>query len=148
MTPAILVIEDDAGVGALIHAVLSRSGRLVLRAQTGREAMELACLHRDQITLILSDVILDDESCQRTIGELRETCPAARVLLLSGFPLDILLERQFLDSATVQTDGTFFLQKPFSPKDLLEHVQSILPARQGAGAGVERAEGAVRYAAH
>jgi CheY-like chemotaxis protein len=148
MKPAILLIEDDAGVAALIQAVLSRSGQLVVQAQTGPEAIRLAGMHRDRIALILSDVMLEHESCQRTIGELREACPSARVLLLSGYPLDILLERRLLDSAMFESESTVFLQKPFLPKDLLQHVQSLVPVHEMEGVAIDRADGVARYAAH
>lgn len=55
--------------------------------------------------------------------QVRQDCPAVRVLYISGYTADALGLRGVLDRDTP------LLQKPFGPKTLLQKVREMLGAR-------------------
>ncbi|HUP88864.1 MAG TPA: PAS domain S-box protein [Longimicrobiales bacterium] len=116
----ILVAEDEDAVRSLASRILRKRGYNVLEAKNGVEAMELARAHRGTIDLLLTDVImpvLGGRELGERLGELR---PGTKVLFMSGYTDDALLQRGVL-----QGDGQF-LEKPFSPEGLAAKIREVL----------------------
>jgi CheY-like chemotaxis protein len=122
----ILLLEDNCAISRLLCSVLQRQGYTVLVAFNGAEAVRIAQLHKRAVDLLLSDVVLRNETAASVVAGLRELCPEARVLFLSGFNLEDLLQRGLLDRDLMADGSAFFLQKPFSPDVLIRAVEGVL----------------------
>lgn len=116
----ILVVEDEEMVRNLTRSVLEEAGYRVLTASNGDEALELALRHGDSIHLILADVILPGAGGPEIVERARPLVPGLRVLFMSGYAED-LISHQGTDFDMPQ-----FLQKPFTPTELVTKVREIL----------------------
>ncbi len=118
----VLVVEDDGPVRALARRTLQRRGYRVLEADRPSGAMEVAGWETGPIHLLLSDVVLPEESGYRLASRLQGIRPGLRVLFMSGYTGGHLGEEGTpLDSRT-------FLAKPFAPEALLAKVREVLDA--------------------
>jgi PAS domain S-box-containing protein len=117
----ILLIEDDAAVRRLTTRVLSSFGYQILSAADGQEALMLTReLPPNSVHLLLTDIVMPGISGQDVRLKVIEQHPSMRVLYMSGYTDTMVVQH-----ATV-ADGTPFLQKPFTPRVLLERVRTVL----------------------
>ncbi|HJQ20655.1 MAG TPA: response regulator, partial [Gemmatimonadaceae bacterium] len=112
----VLLVEDEAAVRALARRVLQRAGYQVLDAATPQDAIRIAGERRNDITLVVSDVVMPQMSGPQLVERLRELCPRARVLYISGYTDDEVIGRGLANAATS------LLQKPFSAQQLVQRV--------------------------
>jgi signal transduction histidine kinase/ActR/RegA family two-component response regulator len=128
-TETILLVEDDESLRHLTARVLRDAGYTVLDTRTPTEAVLTGAHHGGCIDLLLTDVVMPEMS-GRTVAELlTKQRPGLRVLFMSGYTDDDVVRRGIL------TTGTEFLQKPFNPPELLQHVRAVLDDRQDTGRG-------------
>ncbi len=124
VTPAtpILLIEDDPGVARVVAETLTGAGYLVHTAGCGDEAEELWLQHRDDIALLVSDVVMPGRSGPDLAHQFRVDRPDLPVLFVTGHAPDWVSER-----GVEITDP--ILEKPFSAAQLLDAV-SLHAARR------------------
>tara|TARA_Y100001934_G_scaffold282716_1_gene397900 strand:+ start:522 stop:1628 length:1107 start_codon:yes stop_codon:yes gene_type:complete len=73
-TETILVVEDDVPVPCSLLALLRRAGYGALEAGDGPEALEIWSEHRDEIDLLVSDMIMPGRMSDRDlVTEIRKT---------------------------------------------------------------------------
>ena len=121
--PTILVLENDPVRRQIIGFVLrKRGGYTVLEAGTTPEAMTDS--RRYQIDLAVIDAATRDAYAggRATARQLTKICPGLRFLFVSGYPLDLLAAKGFL-----QCDDPF-LSRPFTPQQLLARIEELLAA--------------------
>lgn len=117
----ILLVEDDALVRRVTHAMLTRLGYRVLAASGARDAGELIRGERE-VALLMTDVVMPHTSGPELAQELTRQRPGLKVLFVSGHGADILGERGVLSS------GVCYLQKPFTEGELAEKLREVLGA--------------------
>jgi len=122
----ILLLEDDHTISKLLCFVLQSQGYTVLEASNSSEAIRIGQLHERAVDLLLCDVVLRTETSASAVAGLRELCPEARVLFLSGFALEGLFQDGLLEPGIMADGSASFLQKPFLPDVLLRAVESVL----------------------
>jgi CheY-like chemotaxis protein len=113
-------VEDEDAVRAVAKSALRRLGYTVLDAAGGRQALDLASRHSGSIHLLLTDVVMPDLSGPELAREVTTTQPAVRVLFVSGYTDDAIVQHGVLDQ------GSAFLQKPFTPASLARKVREVL----------------------
>ncbi|MFO1512550.1 MAG: PAS domain S-box protein [Verrucomicrobiota bacterium] len=117
----ILLVEDEQSLRVLTRNVLTRLGYRVLEATTGVTALEVWREHRDQIRLLLTDLVMPDGMTGRELAEqLVEADPKLKVIYTSGYSRDIAG-----NNFTLQ-DGVNFLSKPFQAAKLAQTVRNCL----------------------
>jgi CheY-like chemotaxis protein len=116
----ILVIEDNARVRELARLALQQRGYVVLEAENGREALQVAARHPGSIHLLLVDVVLPGLSGMAVVKQLAQMHPGPKTLFMSGYADETIAYHGLLES------GAALLQKPFSPIDLARKVRSLL----------------------
>jgi PAS domain S-box-containing protein len=118
----VLLVEDEDGVRALIRQVLHRNGYTVLQASHGGEALLLCERHEGKIDLLLTDVVLTQMSGTELAQRLLQIRPDMRVLYMSGYTDEAIVQHGVL------SPGTSFLQKPFTNEFLARKVREVLDA--------------------
>jgi two-component system, cell cycle sensor histidine kinase and response regulator CckA len=122
-TGTILLVEDEDAVRAFAAKALERKGYTVLAAASGDEALELMEEHKDDITILVTDVVMPNMDGPTLAIKVREQRPDLPVLFMSGYAEEQL--RKSLSSA-FDTAHVSFLPKPFSLKDLVQTVKDVL----------------------
>ncbi|HEY0303761.1 MAG TPA: PAS domain S-box protein, partial [Longimicrobiales bacterium] len=120
-TTTILVAEDETAVRALTCRILRKQGYQVLEARDGREAVEVAEEYAGDIHLLVTDVIMPNVGGRELSEKLVRLKPHVKVLFMSGYTDDQLLQRGVLQSGTGN-----FLEKPFTPDALARKVREVL----------------------
>jgi len=138
----VLLVEDDAAVRGLARDVLESAGYRLITACDGAEAMALASQYTSRIDLILTDVVMPGLGGRETAEWIERARPDIRTLFMSGYTDDTVIRAGGL------APGASFLQKPFSPDDLLARVRQVLdgmpPTRAVARAAATRRRAAPR----
>ncbi len=117
----ILLAEDDSAVRISTRITLERQGYRVLEAANAAEAIRLWPLHRDEVSLLLTDLVMPGgTSGQQLAQRLREENAELKVIFTSGYSADIA-------GRELRSPGDWnFVQKPFLPEDLLKAVRGCL----------------------
>ena len=116
----VLLVEDEQAVRSLSRALLERAGYQVLDAADPREAEEVFRQHADRIDLLVTDVIMPGSSGPALFGRLSVERPNLRVLYMSGYTDDAIVQHAGLPANMV------FLQKPFTAHGLMCKVREAL----------------------
>jgi PAS domain S-box-containing protein len=116
----ILLVEDEEAVRRLARRVLEGVGYRVLEAANGMEALQLIRRWQGDLDLVITDVIMPGMSGQELSAQLRRERPWLRILYVSGYTDDAILQHGTL------LPNTAFLQKPFSPTSLAQGVREVL----------------------
>ena len=120
----ILVAEDNPEVMQLMREALQQYGYSVIEAGDGAAAVETYKKHR-HIDLVILDSVMPKKNGREVFEEIRRMNPHLRVLFISGYTKDVMLEKGF-------EEKTFdFITKPLSLNTLLQKIREILN-RQGA----------------
>lgn len=120
----ILVVEDELAVRELVRELLRQHGYRVLEAGSGPQALEIWRQHRDEIALLLTDVVMPEALNGRELAErLCAERPELKVIFTSGYSADVLGREHLLER------GIRYVQKPFHPKALVQAVRDCLDGR-------------------
>jgi two-component system cell cycle sensor histidine kinase/response regulator CckA len=119
-TETILVTEDEETVRRVTSVVLRRYGYQVLTASDGHNARLIAAEHPGPIHLLLTDIVMPGGISGVELADLLQAeRPEIEVLYMSGYAEEIALRQNPISPER-------FLQKPFTPNELIEKVQGIL----------------------
>jgi two-component system, cell cycle sensor histidine kinase and response regulator CckA len=118
----ILVVEDQEPVRRLTRKVLETQGYAVLAAADGPEALRVAEHHPGTIHILVTDVVMPGMSGREVGRRLAAGRPEMKVLYLSGYADDSIVQHGVLEP------GLAFLQKPFAPETLARRVREVLDA--------------------
>ncbi len=120
---SILIIEDDRAVRDTTVRLLSRAGFQVCAAED--RASALAALSRTaKIDLVVTDVIMPEQSGPELVRVLRQQRPDLAALYVSGYAGEALHEH-----GLSQDDA--FLQKPYAPSVLISRIRELVARREG-----------------
>jgi DNA-binding response OmpR family regulator len=121
MTPAVLLIDDNAVQAATRQTILKRAGYFVIAALNPRRALDQFQNERfpEKIGLVITDHMMPEMSGSQFVRELRVTHPTVPVLVISG-----------LEEAEEEYAGlnVLFRLKPLLPDKLLASVNSLIHA--------------------
>jgi CheY-like chemotaxis protein len=121
---AVLVVDDDASVRALLAMILEQSGLRVLSAPDGHAAAEL--LRREpEIGLALLDVKMPGLDGPGTLALLRKIEPSLKCCFVTGEPGLYSVPKLLSLGAKAVFD------KPFLLPDMVQAVRELLEGGQG-----------------
>ncbi len=124
MSGTVLLVEDEPGVRSFSAQVLEDMGYEVLTAGSGEEALDLALSLKRPIDVLVTDVVMPGMNGRVLAERLRAIEPGIAVLYMSRYADDMVLR------AGVMTQGSAFLQKPFTPEDLTERLRAMVRAKE------------------
>jgi CheY-like chemotaxis protein len=117
----ILLVEDEQSLRVLVRNVLTRLGYRVLEATTGNTAIDVWRENRQEIKLLLTDLVMPDGMTGKQLADaLVKEDPTLKVIFSSGYSRDIA------GQGFVLQDGVNFLSKPFQAAKLAETVRNSL----------------------
>ena len=119
-TETILIAEDDEPVRKLTKETLERAGYKVIDAVDGDDAMEKFMEHKDEIQLLLLDVIMPKRNGREVYDEIRKIRPEVRVIFVSGYPADFIATKGIIE------EGLNYIAKPLPPNQLLKKIREAL----------------------
>ena len=115
----VLLVEDDQTVRELVRDVLRRNHYAVIDVPSSAEALRFCQREEVVIDLVLADVVMPELSGPELVRAVQATSPGTRMLFMTGYGEKAQL---LIGSDTV------CLQKPFTPRVLLERVREVLDA--------------------
>lgn len=128
----ILIIDDQPAVRTVVRKVLERHEHEVVEEGHGQTALDR--LSGEPADVVITDVFMPEMDGIDFLLQVRDTCPGARVIVMSGGGL--LAKNEVLaDADALGADAT--LAKPFSAQDLVDTVGRVLamPAGEPEGDG-------------
>jgi DNA-binding response OmpR family regulator len=114
---AVLVVDDDADVRALVCELLARAGYSVSEAPNGREALRL--LYDGRPDLIVLDVSMPELDGWATLERIRELSDVP-VVMLSALGAELEKVR------ALRAGADDYVTKPFGRQELLARVETVL----------------------
>jgi two-component system, cell cycle sensor histidine kinase and response regulator CckA len=121
-TETILLVEDDNDVRTIAAEILRVSGYAIIEAEDGEAAVRKYREHRDSIDLLVLDVVMPGKNGKEVYEEIREMTPSVRVIFMSGYTGDIVLDRG------IGHGTTDYISKPLSADELLKRIREALDA--------------------
>lgn len=116
----VLLVDDEAMILDVGSRMLQHLGYRVFAAASGEEAIAVFEKKRNEIDLVILDMIMPNLSGEETYERLKSIEPRIKVLLASGYSFD--------DQASeiLKQGGNRFIQKPFNLKEFSEKVRKVL----------------------
>jgi two-component system, cell cycle sensor histidine kinase and response regulator CckA len=117
---SILLVDDEPLLRDLGKKLLEDLGYRVYLAENGEKALEVYAGHRDEIALVLLDMIMPKMGGKETLQRLVERYPEVVVLITSGF------HREGNRNLLKNLGAKGFLQKPYRRETLARAVAQAL----------------------
>ncbi|MBI5512111.1 MAG: DUF3365 domain-containing protein [Deltaproteobacteria bacterium] len=118
----VLLVEDDEQVLNVTKRILALNGYQVVTARSAKDALFAFGSATPSVSLILSDVVLPDESGVTLVQKLRLQSPGVPFVLMSGY------NDEGAGIASATQNGGLFIQKPYRSQDLLQLLRRALAA--------------------
>jgi CheY-like chemotaxis protein len=120
-TETILLVEDERSVRELVTRILQKYGYKILPAGNGIEALETWNQHKNEISMLFTDLVMPDNMNGRELAEkLWADRPGLKVIFTSGYSTDIVGKDFKLEPELN------YLQKPYQPQVLALAVRRCL----------------------
>jgi len=116
----LLLVEDENSVRELLIRLLEMQNYRVLPASDGLFARDLLARSGCSIDLLITDMVMPRMGGRELAAAARQNFPRLPILFMSGYTLEM---------ARIQEDfaaRSLFLQKPFTPTQLIKAVQVLL----------------------
>jgi len=115
----ILLVEDEFNVRFLTMKILLGAGYDVLQANNGVNALDIL-QKESKVKLIITDVIMPEMGGKELSDKATKLYPNIKTVFVSGYTDDTISQSGLLK------EGIIFLQKPYSPSELLQLVRDTL----------------------
>jgi two-component system cell cycle sensor histidine kinase/response regulator CckA len=119
-TETILVVDDEGAIASVCKELLEVIGYKAIVAGNGREAVEIYRARREEIALVILDMIMPDMGGAETLRLLKEINPNGKVILSSGYSMDGQAEGVLIKGCEA------FIQKPFDIHKLSRKIRDVL----------------------
>jgi CheY-like chemotaxis protein len=124
----VLVVDDEASIRGITTQTLKAFGYRALEAADGAEAVVLFARHKDEIAVVLTDMMMPVMDGPATIHALNRIDPKVRIIAASG------LDANGNAAKAAGTGVRQFLTKPYTAGTLLKAVRAALDGPPAAGA--------------
>ena len=116
----VLFVDDEDMIIEVVEEILEQLGYKVLTAKSGKEAIETYEKNKEQIDIVILDMVMPDMGGVEAYDKLEEINPDIKVLLASGYSLN--------EAATgiLERGCNGFIQKPAKMRELSQKLREIL----------------------
>ena len=116
----ILVVDDEKDILESAKMLLENLGYMVILAPDGKSALKIFKDRKEEIDIVLLDMIMPKMAGKETYLELKKIDPNVRVVLCSGYS-------QNGKATEILKEGVLaFIQKPFKLQELSEIISAAL----------------------
>jgi CheY-like chemotaxis protein len=123
----ILFVDDESMLLEVGSELLEMVGYQVQAADSGQKALEIFQRDKDDIDLVLFDMIMPNMNGGELFDKIKEIRPDIKMILSSGYSID----GQAQEIMERGCDG--FIQKPFDVKKLSRKIRDILEGKEANG---------------
>ncbi|MUL36097.1 CHASE3 domain-containing protein [Gloeocapsopsis dulcis] len=116
----ILVVDDETGIREVTKLSLETYNYRVLTASNGVEALAIYTKRQNEISVVLLDMMMPSMDGAITIMTLQKMNPLVKIIAISG-----LISNEKI-AATTGSGVQAFLPKPYTAKELLETLHSVI----------------------
>ncbi len=115
----LLIVDDELSILEVTKTSLESSGYRVLTAQDGTEALAVYSQMKDEIKVVLTDMMMPYLDGAATIRALRKINPRVKVIAATGLEVG-----GKVNNISIQVDA--FLLKPYTGEKLLRTIRDVL----------------------
>jgi two-component system cell cycle sensor histidine kinase/response regulator CckA len=116
----ILLVDDEPMILDIGAEILETLGYKVLPAKSGKEGLKVFTQYKNEIDLVILDMIMPEMSGEDVFEKIKEIRPDTKTLLSSGYSLDG-------QAKTIMERGCGgFIQKPFRIESFATKIREIL----------------------
>ena len=116
----ILIAEDDMETRKITKVVLEEYNYKVIEAENGDDAVNKFTANKDEIRLVILDMIMPKKGGLEACKEIRKIRPDAKVIFLSGYTGDMF------KAADISMEGFNLISKPVVPNELSVKIKEVL----------------------
>ena len=116
----ILLAEDDEVIRDLFVDIIRPLGHKVIEAGSGEQALQISDDTKEEIDLLLSDVIMDGMNGLQLYEAIKKKRPDIKVVFTSGFIETLAVVQK------IKKRGMPFIKKPLSPSELVNTIKKEL----------------------
>jgi signal transduction histidine kinase/CheY-like chemotaxis protein/HAMP domain-containing protein len=117
---SILIVDDEELVSHMLAKHLENLGCLTFQAGNGEEALVLLKKHKNKLDLVILDINMPDMDGKTAYEKLLEIKPDLKVLVASGYSLNITARELLAKGAAG------FIQKPYTLESLTTKIRVVL----------------------
>jgi anti-anti-sigma factor len=115
----VLVVDDETAVLCVLAARLRTEGYKVWLASHGHRAIELYQRHREEVTVVLLDVLMPGMDGPHTLTALQKVCPTVRCCFMTGG------RAPYTEEALLQMGAVRVFRKPFAFTEVLDTLNEL-----------------------
>jgi CheY-like chemotaxis protein len=116
----VLLVDDEQRILTVGREICKALGYSVITADSGKKALEIYAEKRDEINLVILDMIMPEMNGLETFLELKKQNPDIKVLLSTGYSID----RKAQEMLKKGCKG--YILKPYSVIDFSHKIREIL----------------------
>ena len=116
----ILLVEDEEDIRELGKEILSNTGYKVLTAKDGETALEIYESEREQVDMVILDLIMPGMGGRRCLERLLKVNPQAKVVIASGYSVDNNTKEM------IEKWVKGFVGKPYDIYEILKVTRDVL----------------------
>lgn len=116
----VLLAEDNEELRETLRVFLNETGCKVIEAENGEEALKMFHENKEDIKLLISDIIMPKRNGLDAYQEMLGENPELKAIFMSGYPAEILTDKRILEN------NLNFMNKPVSYSALLEKIRALL----------------------
>ena len=116
----ILLVDDDDVVRDMCQQILEKANYKVILAANGQEALELYNQQREEISMVLLDLIMPVMGGERCLTELLAINPSLKIVVVSGY------QGETTARDLISAGAKAAIYKPFGPHEVLKVVRNVL----------------------
>ena len=116
----VLVVDDEEAIRQITKSTLETFGYRVLLAGDGAEALAVYEANRDDVEVVLTDMMMPLMDGEATISALRKLTPDVKIISASG----LADEARTAEAAAASVP--IFLRKPYTAEQLLKAIAEVL----------------------
>ncbi|MBF0238351.1 MAG: response regulator [SAR324 cluster bacterium] len=120
MGETILLVEDELETLESAKTMLEMLGYKVLTSSRPEEALKLVHKHKEDILLLITDIVMPKMNGWERAQKLRIIQPAMKNIFMSGYVSDTIEQQNILE------ENVMFLQKPFTIEKLAITIKETL----------------------
>ncbi|MDD5711992.1 MAG: PAS domain S-box protein [Smithellaceae bacterium] len=115
-----ILLVDDEDIVEVTREILETLGYKPIVARSGAEAIDIYKERKEEIDLVILDMIMPGMGGRETFDNLKVINPDIKVILSSGYSINGEANK------IMQRGCAGFIQKPFTIRELSQHIRDIL----------------------